>query len=148
MNGLLERLAQLSLKKAGSLSRQGGKWAGAGLGTMIAPGIGSYLGYHGGDLVGGGIGAGLDALSGRIGEEPVNQVGQQNPERPSFGQETADNMGQHVGNQALDMLGGAGPQQDQGEFQTSPILAQLQELLDSLSPEERNKILAKYQGGM
>lgn len=151
MEGLLERLARLSLKKAGNLSRTGGSVGGAALGNMLAPGVGGYLGGQAGQALGGGVESALGALS-ESGQGPRNmQVGNLGSyqQQPSFGQRFAGNFGEQLGNQAGNALGQAmqGGEENVPQEEQS-VASQLEALLDSLSPEERNSILAKYTGGM
>jgi hypothetical protein len=146
MEGLLERLARLSLKKAGKLAKYGGQAGGAALGTLAAPGVGTYLGSEAGKAVGGGVESALSALSER-GRQPQHQMaGNLNSyqQQPSFGQRFAGNFGENLGNQAGEALENYLNPEEGSEEQT--IEQQLEALLDSLSPEQREALLSKYTG--
>ena len=152
MEGLLERLARLSLKKSNKLLKKGGQIGGAIAGNMVAPGVGGFIGSQAGQALGGGIGSSLEALS---------ESGRRNPyefqmdnvanyqHQPTFAQNWAGKFGESLGGQGADILGDyaqskipTGVESEEGLTPEQEIEA----LLEGLTPEAREAILAKYMG--
>lgn len=160
MQGLLEKLAQLSLKKAGSLSKKAGKYGGATLGAASGP-LGSIAGEAAGQAIGGGVKSILDTLAGqgdpRLGTQGQGVGNLQSFRRqPGFGSQLAGNFGNEMGEVAGGALGNLAqhglehlmaPDEQEQQAEEKSVASQLEELLDSLTPEERASILAKYAGG-
>lgn len=148
MEGLLERLAKLSLQKAGKLSKTAGEYGGAALGAMGGP-MGAYAGQQAGKAIGGGVKGLLDTLA----EDKRNPHGSFDinnlhsfQQSPSFGQRAGENIGGELIDQAGDIGKDYLKQFAPGQEQEDPI-EKIHKLLEGLSPEQRAEILAKYAEG-
>ena len=120
-------------------------------GNLVAPGVGGYVGAQAGQAIGGGVESALNALSEGGRRNPSEfQVNNLNSfrQQPGFGERFGENLGSNLINQGADIgedaLSGKIPGYESQE-ELSPE-QQVEALLESLSPESRSAILAKYVG--